>query len=60
MAPMNEIMKIAEANNLLVLEDAAQAHGAEIEGSSAGNWGDAAAFASIQERISELSEMGAL
>ena len=29
---------------LLVLEDCAQAHGAEINGKRAGNWGDAAGF----------------
>lgn len=44
LAPMREIMAIAKANGLLVLEDAAQAHGASIEGRRAGNWGDAAGF----------------
>lgn len=43
-APMMEIMALAKANNLLVLEDAAQAHGASIDGKKAGSWGDAAGF----------------
>ena len=43
-APMKEIMALAKAHNLLVLEDAAQAHGASIDGKKAGSWGDAAGF----------------
>lgn len=44
LAPMREIMATANAHDLLVLEDAAQAHGASIDGRRAGNWGDAAGF----------------
>jgi len=45
LSPMEEILKIAEKNNLLVIEDAAQAHGAKNgEGKLAGNIGDAAGF----------------
>lgn len=44
MAPMQDIMDIARRHNLLVIEDAAQAHGAEYQGIRAGNWGDAAIF----------------
>ncbi|TNH45201.1 DegT/DnrJ/EryC1/StrS family aminotransferase [Photorhabdus luminescens] len=43
-SPMPEIMKIADEHNLLVLEDSAQAHGAEIAGKKAGNWGHASGF----------------
>ena len=43
-APMMEIMEIAKDNNLLVLEDGAQAHGANFNGKKVGCWGDAAAF----------------
>lgn len=43
-SPMPELMTIAKEHNLLVLEDCAQAHGAEIEGIRAGNWGHAAGF----------------
>lgn len=44
LAPMPEIMAIAKEYNLLVLEDSAQAHGAEIDGKKAGNWGHASGF----------------
>lgn len=44
MAPMSALMALAEQHNLLVLEDAAQAHGASIGGRKAGNWGHAAGF----------------
>tara|TARA_B110000305_G_scaffold237967_1_gene302380 strand:- start:542 stop:1606 length:1065 start_codon:yes stop_codon:yes gene_type:complete len=43
-AAMPEIMEIAKINNIKVLEDAAQAHGASIENVRAGALGDAAAF----------------
>ena len=45
LADMNVISDIAKQNNLLVIEDAAQAHGAENEsGLKAGNLGNAAGF----------------
>ena len=45
LAPMEEILKISKEKNLLVIEDAAQAHGAKNnEGKLAGNIGDAAGF----------------
>ena len=44
MSPMFEIMDLANKYNLLVLEDSAQAHGANLEGIKSGNWGHAAAF----------------
>ncbi len=43
-ASMPEIMKIAKKHKLLVIEDAAQAHLANIEGKPVGSFGDAAAF----------------
>jgi len=43
-APMEEIVKVAQANGLLILEDCAQSHGASIAGKKAGTWGDAGAF----------------
>lgn len=44
LSPMPELMAIAEAHQLLVLEDCAQAHGAEFNGRRAGSWGHAAGF----------------
>jgi dTDP-4-amino-4,6-dideoxygalactose transaminase len=43
-ADMAPIVEIARRHNLLVLEDAAQAHGARYEGARAGGLGDVAAF----------------
>jgi len=43
-ADMDAIMGIAERHELLVLEDAAQAHGAEFNGKRAGSMGHAAGF----------------
>ena len=44
MADMDPIMEIAQANNLFVIEDACQAHGAEYKGRRAGSIGDAGCF----------------
>ncbi len=41
---MNEIKKIAKKNNLKIIEDSAQAHGAFFEKNRTGNLGDASAF----------------
>jgi dTDP-4-amino-4,6-dideoxygalactose transaminase len=41
---MPAIMQLAEAHDLLVVEDAAQAHGARWDGRPAGSFGQAAAF----------------
>jgi dTDP-4-amino-4,6-dideoxygalactose transaminase len=43
-ADMEPIVAIARKHNLLLIEDAAQAHGAKYAGKRAGSWGDAAAF----------------
>ncbi len=43
-AAMAQIMDIAQEYELQVLEDAAQAHAASLEGRPVGAWGDAAAF----------------
>jgi dTDP-4-amino-4,6-dideoxygalactose transaminase len=43
-ADMDPILEIAKKYNLKVIEDCAQAHGAEYKGKKAGSMGDAAAF----------------
>ncbi len=43
-ADMDEIMALARKHNLVVIEDACQAHGAEYKGKKAGSFGDFAAF----------------
>ncbi|WP_439437675.1 DegT/DnrJ/EryC1/StrS family aminotransferase [Salinivibrio costicola] len=60
-SPMPEIMQIAQENNLLVLEDCAQAHGAEIGGKRAGNWGHAAGFSFYPgKNLGALGDAGAI
>ena len=44
LVPMPDILSLAKTHRLLVLEDSAQAHGAEIDGKKAGSWGDASGF----------------
>lgn len=61
LAPMPEIMALAEQHNLLVLEDAAQAHGASIVGRKAGNWGHAAGFSFYPgKNLGALGDAGAV
>lgn len=48
---MDEIMVYAKANDLVVIEDCAQAHGAEHQGKKVGSFGDAAAFSFCQDKI---------
>lgn len=43
-APIAEIVDMAKRRSIKVVEDAAQAHGAEYNGRRAGSWGDAATF----------------
>jgi len=44
LAPMDELIAISEKNSLLLLEDAAQAHGARYKGNRAGSMAKAAGF----------------
>ena len=44
LAPMDELIEISEKHGLLLLEDAAQAHGARYKGKRAGSMGKAAGF----------------
>ncbi|MBJ7278473.1 DegT/DnrJ/EryC1/StrS family aminotransferase [Marinobacter salarius] len=61
LAPMPDIMVLAKTYNLLVLEDSAQAHGAEIDGKKAGNWGDASGFSFYPgKNLGALGDAGAV
>ena len=61
LAAMPEIMSIAKKYHLLVLEDSAQAHGAEIGGKKAGNWGDASGFSFYPgKNLGALGDGGAI
>jgi len=58
-AAMDELMAIAEKYHLLVLEDCAQAHGAEYKGRKVGSIGDCAAFSFyFSKNLSALGEAG--
>lgn len=61
LAPMDKIMAIAKKHNLLVLEDAAQAHGAQLQGKRAGAWADAAGFSFYPgKNLGALGDAGAV
>ncbi|SEH97809.1 DegT/DnrJ/EryC1/StrS family aminotransferase [Pseudomonas asplenii] len=61
LAEMDKIKQLANANNLIVLEDAAQAHGAEAFGGRAGALGDAAGFSFYPgKNLGALGDGGAI
>lgn len=58
---MDEINSIAKKNNLLILEDAAQSHGANYKGIKAGSLGNAAAFSFYPgKNLGALGDGGAI
>ena len=60
-SPMPELMDLAKEYELLVLEDCAQAHGANIDGKKVGNWGDAAGFSFYPgKNLGALGDAGAI
>ena len=50
-AEMDPLMELAKEHDLVVIEDAAQAHGAEYRGRRAGSLGHMAAFSFCQDKI---------
>lgn len=61
LADMNRIMELAEKHDLLVIEDAAQAHGAVLNGKKAGNIGHAAGFSFYPgKNLGALGDAGAV
>jgi dTDP-3-amino-3,4,6-trideoxy-alpha-D-glucose transaminase len=60
-APMDALASIAAANELLIVEDAAQAHGAEYRGRRTGTLGTAAAFSFFPTKnLGALGDGGAV
>ncbi|KQX27815.1 MULTISPECIES: DegT/DnrJ/EryC1/StrS aminotransferase family protein [unclassified Ensifer] len=57
---MPEIMALARQAGLWVIEDCAQAHGAEIDGKPVGSFGDIAAFSFCQDKIITTGGEGGL
>ena len=57
---MDELRKIAGANNLSIIEDAAEAHGAKYRGELVGGLGDCATFSFYGNKIITTGEGGAL
>ncbi len=60
-ADMDPILKFARARGLFVIEDAAQAHGAEYKGRKAGSMGDAGCFSFYPgKNLGAFGEAGAI
>ncbi len=59
-APMDELRALAEEHDLLIVEDAAEGHGAQIGERMAGSLGDIAAFSFYANKIVTTGEGGML
>ncbi|MEI7792463.1 MAG: DegT/DnrJ/EryC1/StrS family aminotransferase [Candidatus Berkelbacteria bacterium] len=57
---VEEIGEIAKSNNLMIIEDACQAHGAEYKGKKSGTFGDAACFSLYATKNMVTGEGGML
>jgi len=57
-ADMDKILEIARENNIRVIEDAAEAHGAEYKGRKVGTFGDIATFSFYANKIITTGEGG--
>lgn len=54
------MMDLVRGRDVKIIEDCAQAHGAEIDGASVGSFGDAAAFSFCQDKIISTGGEGGL
>lgn len=59
-APMPALQELADEHHLILLEDAAEAHGAAIYGRRVGGWGRIAAFSFYANKIITTGEGGML
>lgn len=57
---MDEIMKLAQRHDIVVIEDCAQAHGAELNGKPVGSFGHMASFSFCQDKIITTGGEGGL
>jgi dTDP-4-amino-4,6-dideoxygalactose transaminase len=57
---MDKIMALADENDLFVIEDCAQAHGAEYKGKKVGSWGHFGSFSFCQDKIMTTGGEGGL
>ena len=57
---MDSIMKLAKKNNLFVIEDCAQAHGAEYKGKSVGSFGHVSTWSFCNDKIMTLGGEGGM
>ena len=57
---INELKDIAEDNNLVLIEDAAEAFGASVDGKNVGNFGDLNVLSFCQNKIISTGEGGAI
>ena len=60
MADMEAIMELSERYGFYVIEDSAQAHGAELKGKKAGAWGHMGAFSFYASKNVPMGEGGAI
>ena len=61
MVDMQRLMNWAKQQNIKVIEDCAQAHGAEIYGKKSGTWGDIGAFSFYPTKnLSAIGDAGAI
>ena len=57
-APMDDLLSISERHQLLIIEDAAEAHGATYKGRVCGSFGDVSCFSFYSNKIISTGEGG--